>query len=291
MTTPPNAQLPGNAIAIVALAGRFPQAENVEAFWRNLRAGHEAVTFFTDEELQAAGVPEAMLKNPNYVKAAIQLDGRDLFDAAFFGFTPREAQLMDPQQRLFLECAWEALERAGYNPATYSGAIGVFAGASENTYLLFNLVSNLSLLESFGFDQTLLLNGRDFLATRVSYALNLTGPSVNVQTACSTSLVAVHLACQSLLNGECDLALAGGVSVGVQPMPGYLYQPGGLFSPDGHCRAFDAKAQGTVFGSGAGIVVLKRLEDALAEGDQICAVIRGSSINNDGSTKVGFSAP
>jgi len=284
-------QLPVNAIAIIALAGRFPKAENVEAFWRNLCAGEEAITFFTDEELQAAGVPEAMLNNPNYVKSTIRLEGRDLFDAAFFGFTPREAQLMDPQQRLFLECAWEVLERAGYNPATYPGAIGVFAGASENTYLLFNLVSNLGLLEAIGFDQTMLLNGRDFLATRVSYALNLTGPSVNVQTACSTSLVAVHLACQSLLNGECDLALAGGVSVGIQPMPGYLYQPGGLFSPDGHCRAFDAKAQGTIFGSGAGVVVLKRLEDAVAEGDQICAVIRGSSINNDGSTKVGFAAP
>jgi phthiocerol/phenolphthiocerol synthesis type-I polyketide synthase E len=289
--TPPNDLPPANAIAIVALAGRFPHAENVEAFWRNLSAGHESVTFFSDEELQAAGVPAEIMNNPNYVKAAIRLEGNDLFDAAFFGFTPREAQLMDPQQRIFLECAWEALERAGYNPATYPGVIGVFAGASENTYLLFNLVSNLSLLEAFGFDQTLLLNGRDFLATRVSYALNLTGPSVNVQTACSTSLVAVHLACQSLLNGECDVALAGGVSVGVQPMPGYLYQPGGLFSPDGHCRAFDAKAQGTVFGAGAGVVVLKRLEDALAEGDQICAVIRGSSINNDGSTKVGFSAP
>src|SRR5436190_9497935 len=157
MTTSTTDQLPSNAIAIVALAGRFPHAENVEVFWRNLRVGHEAVTFFTDEELQAAGVPAATLNNPNYVKSAIRLEGRDLFDAAFFGFTPREAQLMDPQQRIFLECAWEALERAGYNPAAYSGAIGVFAGASENTYLLFNLISNLNLLEAFGFDQTLLL--------------------------------------------------------------------------------------------------------------------------------------
>ncbi len=278
-------------IAIIGMAGRFPGARNLDEFWQNLRDGVESITFFTDEEAIAAGVDPALVKNPHYVKANGVLEDVDLFDAAFFGFNPREAEIMDPQHRLFLECAWEALENAGYDPETFDGLIGVYAGASLSTYLLFHLLPNRELVESLHSDQLAIGNGRDYLPTRVSYKLNLRGPSVNVQTACSTSLVAVHLACQALLNYECDIALAGGVSVDVPQKRGYLYLEGGISSPDGHCRAFDARAQGTVGGNGVGIVVLKRLEDALADGDTIHAVIKGSAINNDGSLKVGYTAP
>ncbi|RMF30773.1 MAG: polyketide synthase, partial [Chloroflexi bacterium] len=278
-------------IAIIGMAGRFPGARNLDEFWQNLRDGVESITFFTDEEAIAAGVDPALVKNPHYVKANGVLEDVELFDAAFFGFNPREAEIMDPQHRLFLECAWEALENAGYDPETFDGLIGVYAGASLSTYLLFHLLPNREVVESVHSDQIAIGNGRDYLPTRVSYKLNLRGPSVNVQTACSTSLVAVHLACQALLNYECDIALAGGVSVDVPQKRGYLYLEGGISSPDGHCRAFDARAQGTVGGNGVGIVVLKRLEDALADGDTIHAVIKGSAINNDGSLKVGYTAP
>jgi acyl transferase domain-containing protein/acyl carrier protein len=278
-------------IAIVGLSGRFPGAPTLEAFWRNLREGVEAVSFFTEDELREAGVDPAVLADPLYVRARGELPGYDLFDAAFFGFTPREAEILDPQHRLFLECAWEALENAGYDTERFGGRVAVFGGSGMNGYLFNNLLPNEELLEKVGIFQTVLMNEVDFLTTRVSYKLNLKGPSVLVQTACSTALVAVHMGCQSLLAGESDMALAGGVSVDIPQKVGYLYEDAGVASPDGHCRAFDAAAAGTVNGSGVGIVVLKRLEDALADGDVVHAVIRGSAINNDGSGKVGFTAP
>ncbi|HEY0078550.1 MAG TPA: SDR family NAD(P)-dependent oxidoreductase [Pyrinomonadaceae bacterium] len=281
----------GIEIAVVGMAGRFPGASGVEEFWRNLSGGVESVRFFTDEELKAKGVDAALVADPDYVRAEAVLDEVELFDASFFGYTPREAALMDPQHRLFLEHAWEALERAGYCAEKYDGRIGVYAGESVNSYLLSNLYPNRELLRSAGAFQTIIGNDRDYLATHVSYKLNLKGAALSVQTACSTSLVAVHLACQSLLNQECDMALAGGVSVSVPQGQGALHQEGGIISPDGHCRAFDARARGTVKGSGVGVVVLKRLEDALAEGDPVHAVILGSAINNDGSAKVGYTAP
>src|ERR1051325_8176834 len=277
-------------IAIIGMAGRFPGARNVEQFWLNLRDGVESISFFTDQELLAAGVDPALLAHPNYVKAGGVLEDIEYFDAGFFGFNPREAEITDPQQRLFLECAWEAMENAGYDTERYEGAIGVYAGVGMNSYLL-NLYTNRELMSSVGTVQVAVGNDKDHLPTRVSYKLNLKGPSITVQTACSTSLVAVHLACQSLLSYQCDMALAGGVKVDIRQKDGYIYQEGGILSPDGHCRTFDAAAAGTVSGSGVGIVVLKRLSDAIADGDHIEAVIKGSAINNDGALKVGYTAP
>lgn len=279
-----------DGIAIVGMAGRFPGAQTLEQFWENLRAGVESIVPFTDTEVRDSGVDPALLADPRYVKAGGVLDDIAGFDAAFFGFNPREATLMDPQQRLFLECAWEALERAGYAPNRCPGRVGVYAGVSSSDYWQ-QLQARPDLIADVGRYQTLLGNDKDFLSTRISYKLNLTGPSLTVQTACSTSLVASVLACQSLLTYQCDLALAGGASIHTPQKAGYLYQPGGILSPDGHCRAFDAAAQGTVGGNGVGIVVLKRLEDAIAEGDTIYAVIRGAAINNDGAAKVGYTAP
>jgi non-ribosomal peptide synthase protein (TIGR01720 family) len=278
-------------IAIIGMSGRFPGAKNIDEFWQNLKDGVESIVPLSDEELSAAGVDAGTLSLTNYVKAAAILDDIELFDASFFGVNPREAEIMDPQHRLFLECASEALETAGYDPDKYRGWIGVYGGVSMNTYYLKNLSTNYELVATMTNLQLGTTNERDYLATRVSYKLNLRGPSLTVQTACSTSLVAVHLACQGLLNYQCDMALAGGVSVRVPQKSGYTYQQGGLTSPDGHCRTFDAKAQGTVFSNGVGIVVLKRLADAVADGDHIYAVIKGSAINNDGSAKVGFTAP
>jgi len=284
-----------NDIAIIGLSGRFPGANDLEAFWQNLQDGVESITFFADNELEVAD--PTRLTDPNYVKAGAALSNIDQFDAAFFGYSAREAEMMDPQHRLFLECAWEAVENAGYNPENDQGLIGVYAGSGMNTYLINNVHPHRNFspartfLESSSDLQVRLANGTDFLTTRVSYKLNLTGPSVNIQTACSTSLVAVHTACQSLRNGECNMALAGGISITVPQKVGYLYQEDMICSPDGHCRAFDAKAQGTVFGSGGGIVVLKLLSQALEDGDQIHAVIKGSAINNDGALKVGYTAP
>ncbi len=278
-------------IAIVGLAGRFPGADNVNAFWDNLCAGVESVRTLSEEEVLAAGVDPELVRNPHYVRAAGVCESADRFDAAFFGYYPREAEIIDPQQRVFLECAWEALEDAGYDPGAYTGLIGVWAGCGTNTYLLFNLLSNPAATDSAERYHLTIGNDKDFLPTRVSYKLNLRGPSVNVQTACSTSLVAVHLACQGLLNYQCDMALAGGAAIRPPQKAGYLYQEGGIASPDGHCRAFDEKARGTVGGNGAGVLVLKRLADALADGDHVYAVIKGSAINNDGSVKVGFTAP
>ncbi len=278
-------------IAVIGINGRFPQARNTNELWRNLLERVEAISFFTDEELIAAGIDSALLEQPNYIKARAVIEDYDLIDAAFFGLNPREAEIIDPQHRLFMECAWEALELAGYNPDAYDGSIGVYCGASSNTYLLFNLLSNREAIASVGAFQTAISSALDFIATRVSYKFNLRGPSLTVQTACSTSLVAVHLACQSLLNGECDMALAGGVAINVPQKSGYIFEEGGILSPDGHCRPFDARAQGTVPGSGAAVVLLKRMEDALADHDHIHAVIKGSAINNDGSQKIGYTAP
>lgn len=278
-------------IAIVGVAGRFPGARTVGDFWRNLETATESITIASDEELLRAGGPSAALDDPQYVRARSRLDDVEWFDAEFFGVSSREAEIMDPQHRLFLEAAWNALEDAGYAGSSRQHRIGVYAGTSLSTYLLFHLLPTPGLLASVGEFEVLTANDKDYLTTRVSYKLDLRGPSVTVQTACSTSLVAVHLACQSLIGGECDLALAGGVTVVVPQERGYTYRPGGILSPDGHCRAFDASAAGTVFGNGLGVVVLRRLEDAIADGDSVLAVIKGSSINNDGTDKVGYTAP
>ncbi len=286
------AQYTGTEIAIVGMAGRFPGAHNVDEFWQNLRQGIESIQPYSDEDLRAAGVSEALLHNPNYVKAGAPLDEMEMFDAGFFGFSPREAAIMDPQHRHFLEVAWEALEHAGYDPTRFDGSIGMYGGSGHNAYMPYNLLTNPQLMEDMGlFLVRHTGNDKDFLTTRVSYLLNLKGPSVNVQTACSTSLVAVHLAGQALIDGECDMALAGGVTFELPHRQGYLYREDEILSPDGHCRSFDAASKGTVFGSGAGVVVLKRLEDALADGDTVHAVIRGSAVNNDGSGKVNYFAP
>ncbi|WP_224360636.1 type I polyketide synthase [Hyalangium versicolor] len=297
MSTAPTGSLPeANSpretdIAIIGMACRFPGAMDVDAFWRNLREGVESITFFSEEELTRSGLPSELIRNPRYVRAAGILQNVEGFDAGLFGYSPREAELIDPQQRLFLECAWEALESAGCDPQRYPGTIGVYAGCGLNTYLLNNLATHEQLQASARAFQVLISNDKDLLPTRVSYKLNLRGPSVNVQTACSTSLVAIHVACQSILNGECDVALAGGASVRVPHKNGYLYEDGMTFSSDGHCRAFDSTASGTVGSNGVGVVVLKLLSQALADGDVVAAVIKGSAINNDGSSKAGFTAP
>ncbi len=282
----------GLDIAVVGLACRFPDALTPDAFWNNLRTGHESLKELDDEQLRAAGVSDAELSDPDYVKASMSLQDLKCFDAEFFGFSPREAAIMDPQHRIFLETCWEALENAGHNPDVFDGPIGVFAGSGHNAYLPYNLLSNPELIEDIGF---FLLrhtgNDKDFLTTRVSYCLNLQGPSIAVQTACSTSLVAVHLAAQSLARFECDMAMAGGVTIEYPIGQGYLFKDNEILSPDGHCRPFDDNANGTVFGNGSGVVALRRLEDALDSGDKIHAVIRSSAVNNDGIGKVSYLAP
>jgi acyl transferase domain-containing protein/thioesterase domain-containing protein/acyl carrier protein len=279
-------------IAVVGMAGRFAGARTIDEYWNNLRNGVESLTTFTEAELVATGVNPAELADPNYVKVGAVLPDMEEFDAKFFGFSPREASIMDPQHRHFLEVAWEALENAAHVPEKFGGSIGIFGGSGHNAYLPYNLLTNPKLMASVGFFLVRHTgNDKDFLTTRVSYLLNLRGPSVNVQTACSTSLVAIHMGVQSLLNGECDMALAGGVTIELPHRHGYLYRENEILSPDGHCRAFDAASKGTVFGSGAGVVVLRRLADALREGDHIHAVIKGSAVNNDGSQKVGYMAP
>jgi amino acid adenylation domain-containing protein len=281
----PNGQ---EAIAIIGMAGRFPKARNLAEFWCILREGVDAITFFDEDELDHSGFGRT---HGNYVKARGLLEDADKFDAQFFGINPKEAEIIDPQQRVFLEAAWEALEDAGYDTQREERPIGVFAGMSMNTYMLSNLVSNPELVELVGGYHMMLANDKDFLPMRVSYKLNLRGPSLNVQTACSTSLVAVCLACQQLLSYQCDMALAGAVSITFPQKKGHIFQEGGIASTDGHCRAFDARAQGTVAGEGAGVVVLKRLSDAIADGDDIHAVIKGFALNNDGSLKAGYTAP
>ncbi|NES18381.1 MAG: SDR family NAD(P)-dependent oxidoreductase, partial [Symploca sp. SIO3E6] len=278
-------------IAIIGMAGRFPGAKNLEEFWENLKNGVESISQLSDQQLAKSGIKTDLLNNPNYVKVHGLLSNIDLFDADFFNYSPREAKEIDPQQRLFLECAWEAIESSGYNPQTYDGSIGIYAGGGMPTYLMSHLGNQGFIVLNNRYFEQMIGNDKDYLATRTAYKLNLTGPAINVQTACSTSLVAVHLACQSLLNGECDLVLAGGVSIQVPQEVGYLYQEGMIASPDGHCRAFDAEARGTILGSGVGVVLLKPLQKAIADGDSIQAVIKGSAINNDGSFKLGYTAP
>ena len=280
-----------SGIAIVGMACRFPGAADHRAYWRNLCNGHESITALTDEELAAAGVPAELLQDPAYVKAASTLPDIDQFDAAFFEYSPAEARVMDPQQRLLLEVAWETFEDAGYRPGAAARPVGVFVGSGGvvSSYLVDRLSVSSALPGQTG-SLAHIGNDKDFLSTRISYKLNLTGPSINVQTACSTSLVAVHLACQTILAGECDMALAGAATVRVPQRVGYVSRKGDILSPDGHCRAFDAEAQGTIFGSGVGAVLLKDLAAAIADRDNIYAVIRGSAINNDGADKVSYTA-
>jgi phthiocerol/phenolphthiocerol synthesis type-I polyketide synthase E len=280
-----------DGIAIVGMAGRFPQSPNLQRFWENLCQGFEGISFFSDEELEQAGISPDLLRSPNYVKAKGFLDNADLFDAGFFGFSPREAEFTDPQIRLFLECAWEALESAGWDPDKFPGLIGVYAGMSFSSYM-WQFAGDDSESDSVSAFRTVMGGAeKDHLATTVSYRLNLRGPSFNIQTACSTSLAAVHAAARAVMTYECDMALAGGVSVGAPLRCGYLYEPGGIASADGHCRSFDANGSGSIVGDGVGIVLLKRLEDAIAAKDTVYAVIKGSAVNNDGRRKVGFTAP
>ena len=280
------------SIAIVGLAGRFPASRTASELWSLLVAGKEAAQWMSDDELRTSGVSDEQLQDPDYVRASLVLPDMEMFDADFFGFSKRDASVLDPQHRHFLECAWEALEDAGHMPESFGGAIGVFGGCGMQAYLPYNLLTNPALVKSMGL---FLLrhtgNDKDFLTTRLSYLLDLKGPSMSIQTACSTSLVAVHVASQSLLSGECDMALAGGVSIELPHRQGYQYADGEIMSPDGHCRAFDENANGTVFGSGAGVVVLRRLADAIRDRDNIYAVIRGSAVNNDGYQKAGYLAP
>jgi acyl transferase domain-containing protein len=281
-----------NDIAIVGMALRVPGAQTPDAYWANLREGRESIERLDEKALLEAGESQDLIRNPAYVPAHGPLANLKMFDGEFFGFSPKESAILDPQHRHFTELCWEALESAGHVPDRFDGQIGVFAGCGMGSYFYFNVCTNRELVESVGL---FLLrhtgNDKDFLSTRVAYVLDLRGPAVNVQTACSTSLVATHLACQSLLSGECDLALAGGSTILFPPNRGYLYAEGEVLSPDGHCHAFDHRAQGTVLSSGAGVVALRRLEDALEDGDTIYAVIKGSAINNDGGQKVGYLAP
>jgi amino acid adenylation domain-containing protein len=283
-------------IAIVGMAGRFPGARSVAEFWRNQIHGIEAISHFRVEDLE---IPDAVnvAQNPNYVRSRSVLDDVDMFEPEFFGILPKEAELLDPQQRLFLECCWQAFEDAGYDPAVYDGPIGVYAGSSTSTYFLSRLCTRPGFIRKFvgGYQvdnyPEMMGNNLDFLSTRVSYKFNLRGPAFTMQAGCSTSLVAICQACQSLLTYQSDMALAGGTSITFPQKRGSYYQEGGMTSPDGHCRTFDAEAQGTVFGGGVAVVLLKRLEDAIREGDQIYAVIRGFAVNNDGAAKVGYTAP
>ncbi|OUL34269.1 beta-ketoacyl synthase [Nostoc sp. T09] len=283
-------QDPIDGVAIIGMVGRFPGAGNVDDLWRNLCEGVESTTFFQDEELDPSIDPN-LCKDPSYVKARGTIPGGETFDAAFFGINPAEAVVMDPQSRVFLELVYEALENAGYQSESFDGLIGLYAGCGQNTYFANHISGRMEIVDRIGEFQTMLANEKDFLTTRAAYKLNLKGPAVSVNTACSTSLVAVIQACQALSNYQCDMALAGGVSMTTPQNSGYIAQEGSMLSGDGHCRPFDANAQGTMFNNGAGVIVLKRLEDALQDGDRIYAVIRGLGINNDGGDKVSFTAP
>jgi phthiocerol/phenolphthiocerol synthesis type-I polyketide synthase E len=282
-------------IAIIGIGLRFPGANDAQSFWINLRDGIESICSLSDDDLIHAN--PRYRKQPNFVRKGAVIAGIERFDAEFFGYTSREAETMDPQHRIFLECAWEAFEDAGCAAQTFQGSVGVYAGCGINSYLINNVnpnrgfFPNRTFLESVYDFQQLVANESDHLSTRVSYKLNLTGPSISLQTACSTSLVAVHLACQALLMGDCDMALAGGSSICVPQGAGYLAEEGMVTSPDGHTRAFDVKGRGTLFGSGVGAILLKPLPAAMADRDAIYAVIKGSAINNDGASKVGFTAP
>lgn len=287
----PERQNTREAIAIIGMAGRFPGANNVDEFWQNLQKGVESITWFNDEDLLDSGLEPGLLGNPKYVRVHGILEDIEMFDASFFNMSPKEAALTDPQHRLFLECAWEALESAGYDSETYHGRIGVYAGAGLSSYLIRNLVCNRDLFKSLSNFEIAIGNNVDAVPMRVSYKLNLKGPSVSVNSTCSTSLVAIHIASRNLLDRQCDMVLAGGVFIRLPQKEGYLYQEGMIYSPDGRCRAFDARAAGTISGNGVGIVVLKRLQDAAADGDCIHAIIKGSAVSNDGAVKAGYTAP
>ena len=290
--------VPHNAIAVVGMAGRFPGAGSVSAFWDNLRRGQGIDRHVVRRRLAHRGHQrEGARRITAYVRRAALMDGIDEFDAEFFGFTPQAARMTDPQHRLFLQSAWHAIEDAGYDPAQLDGSVGVFGTSSASGYLLHNLMSHHDPRVIIGQGATFemvnlsLHNDKDHLATRVAHQFNLRGPALSVQTACSSALVAVHLACQSILNGECDMALAGGASIRIPHRVGYWHEPGSMVSATGHCRPFDVRSDGTIFGSGVGVVVLKPLQAAIGDGDRIHAVIRGSAINNDGSTKMTYAAP
>ncbi|HEX8244056.1 MAG TPA: type I polyketide synthase, partial [Longimicrobium sp.] len=291
MSTPePRHEFPPTAVAVIGMAGRFPGASDVDAFWRNLRDAQEGITFLTDDELRAEGISDELLARPDYVRGRGVMEGTDRFDASFFNFRARDAEVMDPQIRFFLETCWEAAESAGYDTAAYPGSIGIYGGASPPTYFYHHLMRDPSQFDGEDRWQIGTLNENDFLTTHVSYMLRVRGPSMSIMTACSTSLVTVHVAVQALLNGECDMALAGGVSIRV-PRRGYVYHEGHILSPDGHCRAFDADARGTVVGEGVGVVMLKRLDRALEDGDNVLAVVLATAVNNDGVLKAGWTAP
>ncbi|MEU5165861.1 SDR family NAD(P)-dependent oxidoreductase [Streptomyces mutomycini] len=278
-------------VAIIGMAGRFPGADDLDSFWRLLSEGREGITRFSREELAEAGVPARLLDDPEYVPAHGTIPDADLFDTGYFEFTPAEAAITDPQHRILLTAGHAALEHAGYDPARHDGLISVYAGAAINTYLQQQVLPHVDQTTTSEHFAVMVGNDKDFLATRLSYKLDLKGPSYAVQTACSTSLVALHLACQGLINGECDMALAGGVTVKLPQAKGYLYEEGAILSRDGHVRTFDADASGTVLGNGVGVVVLKLLRDAIADRDTIHAVVKGTATNNDGSAKVSFAAP
>ncbi|MDC7221509.1 MAG: beta-ketoacyl synthase N-terminal-like domain-containing protein [Spirochaetales bacterium] len=279
------------AIAIIGMSGAFSEAEDINSFWKNIKEGKECIRDLSDVELDEAGISSDLYNSPNYVKRSASLKEAKMFDPAFFGYTPSDANVMDPQHRLFLEHSWKCMEDGCYDPEEYDGLIGVYAGCSQNDYLIKNLVNSNTRIDSLEAFQLMLGNDKDYLSTRVSYKLNLKGPSMTIQTACSTSATAIQQACLSLINYQCDMALAGGSSVNVPHDGGYEYKDGLIFSPDGHCRSFDEKANGTVFGDGVGVILLKRLEDALEDKDHIYALIRGAAINNDGSEKVSYTAP
>lgn len=286
-----NNQSLATSIAVIGMAGRFPQAKNIDEFWQRIVTGTECITQYTESKLIAAGIDPDLLQNPNYVRARGELEGIDRFDAVFFGINPREAAIMDPQHRLLLECGWEALDNAGYDPERFPGRIGIYAGESMNIYVFLNVYPYIEKVLSSGSLQAAIGNDKDSLTTTIAYKLNLKGPAITIQSSSSTSLTAIAIASQSLLNYQCDLALAGGVSVGSPQKSGYLYESRGIVSPDGHCRPFDAGAKGFVPGNGMGLVVLKRLAEAIADGDSILAVIKGYAVNNDGSSKVSYGAP
>ncbi|MET9504288.1 type I polyketide synthase [Streptomyces sp. NPDC006622] len=278
-------------IAVVGLAGRLPGAPTIEAFWRNQRDGVESVSRFSTQQLADAGWPKEMVAHPDYVPAAAVIEDADHFDAEFFGYTEEQARISDPQQRIFAECVWHALEDTGHDPSRFDGAVGVYAGCFANKYLPLNLLANARFRGSLSAFSARPYNDKDFLATRAAYLCDLRGPAITVQSACSTSLVAIHLACQALLGHECDMALAGGVALPVPLIGGYPVVAGGIFARDGHCRPFDAASSGTVPGYGVTVVALRRLSDALADNDHIRALVLGSAVNNDGSAKFGFNAP
>jgi phthiocerol/phenolphthiocerol synthesis type-I polyketide synthase E len=278
----------GLELAVIGMAGRFPGAKTIEQFWENLKNGIESISFFSDKELEEVGIDPGMLKTPGYVKARGLLEDIGCFDSGFFNYTPKEAEIMDPQVRIFHECAWHALENAGYNPDTYGGLIGLYAGNAPNHHWLAQIFLSRGITPDSQFEASLL---NEHFSTLVSYHLNLKGPALTIRTACSTSLAAIHMACVGLLSSECDMALAGGVCISLPQQSGYLYREGMMFSSDGHCRTFDARASGSVFGSGVGLVVLKRLADSRSDRDYIYAVVKGSAINNDGIRKVGYTAP